>query len=108
MGAEVSWLLRQKHARVVNLGPALVGTIGDRDDFAEIFPSLSRIARPFGGLRRASALSAFECYVGTRGFADAPAPLALRKQLGARAQNSSIYSRGCQKNLQAGPLATFE
>src|SRR5437867_9733111 len=44
---------RQERARVGNLGPGVIGSIGDRDDLAVILLSLGGFTRLFGGLRRA-------------------------------------------------------
>src|SRR6266852_3370597 len=43
----------QERARVGNLGPAVIRSIGDRDDLAVILLSLGGLTGLFGGLRRA-------------------------------------------------------
>src|SRR3982074_182126 len=43
--------LRQERARVGNLGPGVIGSIGDRDDLAVVLLSLGGLTGLFGGLR---------------------------------------------------------
>src|SRR5437879_13346195 len=72
--ADRSSALRQERVRFGNLDPAVVGSIGDRDDLAVVLLGLGGLTGLFGGLRRARiraepvGLLLYRCFKGSARF----------------------------------------